>query len=411
MSEDSALPAVRPSDADRDEAVAVLKAHCADGRVTLDEFSDRVSVALQARTYGELRQATADLPQLETARTEIALRETTWVVGVMSGGVRKGRWRPGREIKAFAFWGGCHIDLRGAELPGSVLHVKAVAVMGGIEIVVPEGIKVEIQGLPIMGGIDRRVRDVPALPGTPTIVVNAFAFWGGVCIRSKPSRSNEERAGRGDRRSPRPHQHHHHRARRKANLEQVAEAVQLERPDLSADVMPDGTVTILFSDIEDFTALTERLGDLRAQEILRAHNEVVRAQIAACGGHEVKSQGDSFMVSFAGARRGLRCAIGIQRAFAQWSEKHPEHPLRVRIGLHTGEAIREDDDLFGRSVIMAARIASEAEGGVVLVSSLLKELAESSGEFRFGEPRTAVLKGLNGEHVLYPVAWEDEEDR
>lgn len=400
---EDAVPAVRPSDAERDQTVAALKRHCADGHLTLDEFSDRISVVLQARTRGDLVKAVDDLPAVDTtvpsAPGDVA--DTTWVVGIMSGGVRKGRWRPGRRIKAFAFWGGCHIDLRGAEFPGPMLHVRAVAMMGGIEIVVPEGINVEIHGVPVMGGIDRRVRDVPTLPGTPTVVVKAFAFWGGVCIRSKPSRSNEERLRKQERRRPR-HRHD--------NLEQVAVAVQQERPDLTADAMPDGTVTILFSDIEDFTSLTERLGDLRAQEVLRSHNEIVRAQVAACGGHEVKSQGDSFMVSFAGARRGLRCAIGIQRAFVAWSEKHPEHPLRVRIGLHTGEAIREADDLFGRSVIMAARIASEAEGGVILVSSLLKELAESSGEFSFGPPRTAVLKGLNGEHVLYPVVWEEDDE-
>ena len=403
------LPAIRPSDADRDEAIAALKAHCADGRLTLDEFSDRISVALQAHSRGELQQALADLPPVTTPQAAAGEGpdDTTWVVGIMSGGVRKGRWKPARRIKSFAFWGGCHIDLRGAEFPGPVLHINAVAMMGGIEIVVPDGIKVEIHGVPIMGGIDRRVRDVPTLPGTPTVIVKAFAFWGGVCIRSKPSRSNEQRALGDERQERRRHQHVHQHPRRRDNLEEVAEAVQQERPDLTVDAMPDGTVTIMFSDIEDFTSLTERLGDIRAQEVLRAHNEVVRAQIAACGGHEVKCQGDSFMVSFAGARRGLRCAIGIQRAFAEWSEKHPEHPLRVRIGLHTGEAIREEDDLFGRSVIMAARIAAEAEGEVVLVSSLLKELAESSGEFSFGPPRTAVLKGLNGEHLLYPVVWHD----
>lgn len=170
--------------------------------------------------------------------------------------------------------------------------------------------------------------------------------------------------------------------------------------------VPDGTVTILFSDIEDFTVLTERVGDLKAQEVLRAHNDVVRAQIAAFGGREVKCQGDSFMVSFAGARRGLRCAVAIQRAMAEYAEKHPEEPIRVRLGLHTGEAIREANDLFGRSVIMASRIADQADGGEIVVSALLKELVDSSGEFRFGPPRSVTLKGLAGDHLVYPVEWD-----
>lgn len=389
MLEKSAVP---PSDAERDQAVATLRTHCADGRLTLDEFADRVAAVIQARTSAELATVVGDLPAAPPPAGRPST--TTWVVAVMCGARRKGRWRPGDQVNAFAFWGGCHLDLRAAEMTTPVVTVSAVAIMGGIEIVVPEGVRVEVDGIPLMGGIDRRIRDVPTLPGTPVIKIKAFAFWGGVTVRSKPSRTNEQRAkSDADRRAP--------------SLERVAAAVQEERPDLSGDAMPDGTVTILFSDIEDFTGLTERLGDLRAQDIVRAHNEIVRAQVAACGGREVKSQGDSFMVSFAGARRGVRCAIGIQRAFSEWSEKHPDTPLRVRIGLHTGEAIREDDDLFGRSVILAARIAASAEGGSILVSSLLKQLADSSGEFVFGEPRTTQLKGLAGEHVVYPVEWEE----
>lgn len=388
-----------PSEAERDQAVALLRTQCADGRLTLDEFADRVAVVLQAPTRDELARQLADLPVPAPRPSQQGdVPETTWLVGIMWGACRRGRWRPGKQVKALAFWGGCIVDLRGAELTEPVLHISAVAIMGGVEIIVPDGVRVEVDGLPIMGGIERRIKDVPTLPGTPLIKVRAFAFWGGVTVRSKPSRSNEERGRRIVDRAPDDR-----------SLERVAAEVQRERPDLSADALPDGTVTILFSDIEDFTRLTERLGDVRAQEVLRSHNEIVRAQVAACGGHEVKSQGDSFMVSFAGARRGLRCAIGIQRAFDQWSEKHPDTPLRVRIGLHTGEAIREEDDLFGRSVIMAARIAAQAEGRVILVSSLLKELAEASGEFAFGSPRRTTLKGLSGEHLLYPVVWESDE--
>lgn len=389
-----------PNDSERDEALAVLRNHCADGRLTLDEFADRVTAVLQAHTRAELAVQLSDLP-VPSPGPPAESDETSWLIGIMWGCVRRGRWRPGRKVSAFAFWGGCVVDLRGAEINHPVLHISAVAIMGGIEIIVPDGVRVEVDGLPIMGGIDRRIKDVPILPGTPLIKVRAVAFWGGVTVRSKPSRSNEQRARRAvDAHASMPDDR---------SLERVAAEVERERPDLSADAMPDGTVTILFSDIEDFTVLTERLGDLRAQEVLRAHNEIVRGQVAACGGHEVKSQGDSFMVSFAGARRGLRCAMGIQRAFEEWSEKHPETPLRVRIGLHTGEAIREEHDLFGRSVIMAARIAAEARGREILVSSLLKELAEASGEFRFGSPRTTALKGLSGEHVLYSVVWETDD--
>lgn len=427
--------AASPSDEERDHAVAVLRSHCADGRLSLDEFADKVVGVLQARSHGEIEAVVGEpldrpVPAVPESDPDCG---ANWVVGVMWGAQRRGRWRPRRRVNSFAFWGGCTIDFRGAELVEPEVRVTAVAMMGGIDIIVPEGVAVEVSGIPIMGGVGRKIRDVPILPGTPVIKVRAVAFWGGVSVRSKPSRRNETLARRDDDRrlpppqphwQPQPHwrdrDHHHHplppppprrpRRRDDESLDRVAASVQRERPDLSADAPPDGTVTILFSDIEDFTSMTERLGDIRAQDVLRAHNELVRTQIAAWGGHEVKSQGDSFMVSFGGARRGIRCAMAIQRAFEEWSAKHPDNPLRVRIGLHTGEAIREEDDLFGRSVIMAARIAAQAQGGTILVSSLLKELAEASGEFNFGTPERTGLKGLSGEHLLYPVVWQPDGD-
>ena len=191
----------------------------------------------------------------------------------------------------------------------------------------------------------------------------------------------------------------------RTSIDAVASAVESERPDLGAHAAPDGTVTILFSDIEGSTAMTERLGDRRAQAVLQAHNRIVRRELAAHGGFEVKSQGDGFMLAFRGARRALQCAIALQRAFATYNGRQPDEPIRVRIGLHTGEPIKEADDFFGKAVIQAARIASEARGGEILVSSLFRELTESAGEFCFGDRREVELKGLSGAHQLHSVAW------
>ncbi|MEA2396602.1 MAG: eukaryotic-like serine/threonine-protein kinase, partial [Thermoleophilaceae bacterium] len=191
----------------------------------------------------------------------------------------------------------------------------------------------------------------------------------------------------------------------RSSIDAVAEAVEDERPDLSGAAAPDGTVTILFSDIEGSTAMTERLGDRRWLEVLREHNSIVRAHVGEHGGFEVKSQGDGFMVAFSSARRALDCAIAIQRAFATQVEEQADEAVRVRIGMHTGEAIRERDDFFGRNVILAARIAAQADGGEILVSSLLKELAESSGDIAFGEAREVALKGLSGTYWLHAVDW------
>jgi class 3 adenylate cyclase len=189
----------------------------------------------------------------------------------------------------------------------------------------------------------------------------------------------------------------------RTSIDAVADSVDATRPDLRPAAAPDGTVTMLFSDIEGSAAMTERLGDQRWLEILRAHNAIVRRHVRAHGGFEVKSQGDGFMLAFASARRAVQCAIAIQRAFCAYSAEHPEQPLRVRIGLHTGEAIRDQDDFFGRNVVLAARIGAVARGGETLVSSLLRELTMSSGEFTFDDGRDVELKGLAGMHHVYAV--------
>jgi class 3 adenylate cyclase len=185
----------------------------------------------------------------------------------------------------------------------------------------------------------------------------------------------------------------------------VAAAVEAEQPDLRPHAAPDGTVTLLFSDIEGSTAMTERLGDQRWLELLRSHNGTVRECLQAHNGYEVKTEGDGFMLAFSSARRALQCAIAIQRAFAAYNETTDE-PIRVRIGLHTGEAIKEAEDFFGRHVVLASRIADHAQGGEILVSSLLKELTESAGDIRFGEGRDVKLKGLKGKQRIFGVAWE-----
>lgn len=192
----------------------------------------------------------------------------------------------------------------------------------------------------------------------------------------------------------------------KTSIDAVASAVERDKPDLRPHAAPDGTVTLMFSDMEGFTRMTERLGDQAAHKVIQAHNAIVRQQAAAHGGFEVELQGDGFLLAFASARRALRCAIAIQRAFAAYSQQHPEQPIRVRIGLHTGEAIREAERFFGKAVILAARIAAQAGGGEILVSALVKQLTESAGEFRFDAGREAALKGLAGTHRLFGVRWE-----
>jgi class 3 adenylate cyclase len=120
------------------------------------------------------------------------------------------------------------------------------------------------------------------------------------------------------------------------------------------------------------------------------------------------------MLVFPDAREALACAVAIQRELSS-SEAPDDERVRVRMGMHTGEAIREEGDFFGRSVILAARIAAQACGGEILVSEALKEHAETgagdeadANGFDFGAERELELKGLAGTHRVFRTQWDAE---
>jgi class 3 adenylate cyclase len=144
-------------------------------------------------------------------------------------------------------------------------------------------------------------------------------------------------------------------------------------------------------------------------EVLRAHDAIVRDCIREHGGYEVKSQGDGFIIAYPSARRGLECAIDMQRTLASATHDGLDEPLRVRIGLHTGEAIREGDDLFGRSVTLAARLGARADGSEILTSSIVRELVGSGNEVSFEDAGEAQLKGFRGSEHVYRVQWQKPE--
>jgi len=187
------------------------------------------------------------------------------------------------------------------------------------------------------------------------------------------------------------------------SVEEVASTVDSERPSLRPGAAPDGTVTVLFSDIEASTKLNERVGDVRWLELLRAHHAIVREQVHEHGGYEVKAQGDGFMIAFPSARRAVQCAQAIQQAIDARLGEHPDGPIRLRIGLHTGEAIKEEADFYGKNIVLAARIADEASGGEILASAVVKQLTESAGDLHFENERELKLDGLAGTHTVYRV--------
>ena len=172
-----------------------------------------------------------------------------------------------------------------------------------------------------------------------------------------------------------------------------------------AQELPEGTVTVLFTDVEGSTDLTTRRGDETTQDVLRAQRDLVRQQVERYSGHEVKSMGDGFMVAFASARRGVACAVDIQKAFAAHNQEQAEEAISVRIGLNTGESIEEAGDYFGTAVTLAARIAARAQGGQVLVSEVVRTVGGSLAGVEFRDAGRKQLKGIKGRQRVYEVVW------
>jgi class 3 adenylate cyclase len=159
----------------------------------------------------------------------------------------------------------------------------------------------------------------------------------------------------------------------------------------------------MFTDVEASTQLVARLGDTRARDILRRHDAVCRRAVAEHGGLEIKAMGDGFMVSFTSTSSALDTAIAIQEAVADEFADGQED-IRVRIGLHAGEPIAEDDDLHGPAVIMASRIMDAASGGEIMVSSLVRELV-AGRDYRFVGRGLRSLKGLEESVPLFELDW------
>jgi class 3 adenylate cyclase/DNA-binding winged helix-turn-helix (wHTH) protein len=161
---------------------------------------------------------------------------------------------------------------------------------------------------------------------------------------------------------------------------------------------------ILFTDLEGSTALTHRLGDKMAREVLRQHETIVREALQIHGGSEVKTMGDGFMAAFPSATRALECAVAIQQGISR--RENDAERLRVRIGVNAGEPIVEQEDFFGTVVILAARLASKAAGGEILVSDVVRQLATGRG-FLFADRGQTMLKGYAEPVRVFELRWSE----
>ena len=166
------------------------------------------------------------------------------------------------------------------------------------------------------------------------------------------------------------------------------------------------TVTVIFADVEGSTAMLERLGQARWMKALAEYEELLGSRLDAHGGTLVKALGDGHLLAFPSANAALRCAVDVQRALPLTTA--PD--LRVRMGMHTGEPVALEDDLHGRTVVKAARIADLAHGGEVLVSGIVRELAETDADLEeeiwFEESREVELRGLRGRHLVLAAQWQ-----
>jgi len=185
----------------------------------------------------------------------------------------------------------------------------------------------------------------------------------------------------------------------RSSIEDLADWAEVERPDL-ARLAPSGKVSILFSDIEQSTALNERIGDRAWVRLLGSHDKLIRRHVKKHSGHVVKSQGDGFMIAFAHPEEAVRCSVDVQRSL-----RMRPNGIRVRIGIHMGKSVRRGDDLFGRNVAMAARVAAQADGGQILVSDVVRDAVSDHNDIEFDEGRDVELKGFSGSHRLYAVAF------
>ena len=168
--------------------------------------------------------------------------------------------------------------------------------------------------------------------------------------------------------------------------------------------------TVLFSDIRDFTSLTSDRGDREAYRLVRTFVKLVREQVLRQDGKVVKTYGDGVLNVFPGVEDGLQAAIGMQRDLRDYNEENPKDQISAGIGINWGEILRDEGDVFGHSVNLAARLAGLAKGGQILVSSFVKEEVPNSKKYEFLEPSYREIKGLGREKVS-ELLWRDELSR
>lgn len=204
---------LRASDSDRDRIAEILRDAAGEGRLGMDELDDRLSAVYAAKTYGELEPIVQDLPNARGANAPAApaaeravyqfggTPDSASAIAVMGGFTRKGAWVVPANFTALTIMGGGQIDLREARFAESVTTIHATAIMGGIEIIVPEDADVRVSGIGLMGAFEHGATGV-GKPGAPTIHINGLAFWGAVDVKRKRQKNRPKREQLDSRKTP-----------------------------------------------------------------------------------------------------------------------------------------------------------------------------------------------------------------
>ncbi|MBV9001246.1 MAG: adenylate/guanylate cyclase domain-containing protein [Solirubrobacterales bacterium] len=194
------------------------------------------------------------------------------------------------------------------------------------------------------------------------------------------------------------------RTARVTSIDVILSALDPVTPELSRMSSPDGAVTLMLSDIADAGTAAAELGPERWDQLLRDHHLLVDQLISRHHGEIAKFSDDGFLASFNSAHAGMHAAVELQRTFAAGPAER--RSLGIRVGLHCGFVIGNPEQLMGRNAVLAARIAAQARGGEILVSSATKEYTQTDPSFRFEERGEYHFKGLHGEHLVYSVLWK-----
>ncbi len=171
--------------------------------------------------------------------------------------------------------------------------------------------------------------------------------------------------------------------------------------------IPHETVTVMFTDLQGHTALFERLGSEAVYRLLDDYLSVMKREVARNGGRTIKTEGDGLIASFSSVRQAVDCGIAIQKGVSGLGPARGEASVPVRIGINSGEALKQDEDLIGMAVVRAQRVMSQAAGGEVFLSEVSRSLLGPATGLRIVSRGWYQLKGLPRKERLFEVVWRE----